>query len=90
LRIKRKNKGLEDQLRVAIADWEAVGRGTARRQDGDAKCLVLGDSVIRNVKTEHIGVYYFSGIRTQELKRAVGNKELGNPDTVLIHVGTNV
>jgi hypothetical protein len=32
---------------------------------------------------------YFPGIITEELKRVGENRELRNPDTVLIHVGTN-
>jgi len=31
----------------------------------------------------------FPGIRTEQLHRVVGNRDLGNPDTVVIHVGTN-
>jgi hypothetical protein len=31
----------------------------------------------------------FPGIRTVQLHRIMENGELGNPDTVLIHVGTN-
>jgi lysophospholipase L1-like esterase len=87
--LKRKNKGLEDQLREAIIACEAGRRGTARRQDGGGKCLVLGDSVLRHVKTEHISVQCSPGIRTEQLKRVVENRDLGNPDTVLIHIGAN-
>ena len=61
---------------------------------GDRKggeCLVLGDSIIWNVGTECTGmkVECFPGIRTEQLHRAIENRDLGNPDTVLIHVGTN-
>jgi len=31
----------------------------------------------------------FPGIRTVQLHRVMENRELGNPDTLLIHVGTN-
>ena len=31
----------------------------------------------------------FLGIRTVQLHRVMENRELGNPDTVLIHVGAN-
>jgi hypothetical protein len=55
------------------------------------KRLVLGDSIVRNVGTEHSNmmVECFLGIRNEQLHRAVENRDLGNPDTVLIHVGTN-
>jgi hypothetical protein len=49
---------------------------------------VLGDSVIPNVKTEHMSAQCFPGIRNEELKRIVENRELGNPETILIHNGT--
>jgi hypothetical protein len=63
--LKRKNKGLEGQLREAASGCESVQPDTARRQDGREKCLVLGDSLIRNVKTEHMGVQDFPGIRAE-------------------------
>jgi hypothetical protein len=31
----------------------------------------------------------FPGIRTEQLQRAIERRELGSPDTVVIHVGTN-
>jgi lysophospholipase L1-like esterase len=74
---------------LAVAGCEAGRRDAGRGQDGGAKCLLLDDSVIRNVKTEYVSVQYFPGIRTEELKKVVENGELGNPDTVLIHIGTN-
>jgi hypothetical protein len=48
----------------------------------------LGDSIIRNVETEHIRVDCFSGIRVEQLQRVLGNRDLGSPDTVAIQ-GTN-
>ena len=61
---------------------------------GDRKggeCLVLGDSIICNVGSEclRVKVECFLGIRTQHLHTVIENKDLGNPDTVVIHVGTN-
>jgi len=61
---------------------------------GDRKCgecLVLGDSIIRNVGTEFsdMKVECFPGIRTEQLHGVIENRDLGNPDTVFIHVGTN-
>jgi len=55
------------------------------------KCLVLGDSIVRNVKAEkpNMRVECFPGIRTDQLRRVMENKNLGYSDTVVIHVGTN-
>ena len=55
------------------------------------RCLVLGDLVIWNVGTEHrnMVVKCFPWIRTNQLHIVVVNRYLGNPDTVVIHVGTN-
>jgi hypothetical protein len=54
------------------------------------KCLVLGDSMVENVGKEYSNTTgeCILGIRT-ELQRVMENKELGNPDTAVIHVGTN-
>lgn len=81
--LKRKNSALEDQLRGAVA------RGDTVQRQHDAECLVLGDSIIRNVEAEHMMVQCFPGIRTEQLQRVMENRELGSPDTVVIHVGTN-
>ena len=61
---------------------------------GDRKggeCLVLGDSIICNVGSEclYMKVECFLGIRLEQLHRVTENRDLGNPDTVVIHVGTN-
>jgi hypothetical protein len=87
--LKRKNKGLEEQLRGAVAGYEAGRRDTVRRQHESAECLVLGDSIIRNVESEHVRVQCFPGTRTEQLKRVTENTDLGSHDTVAIHVGTN-
>jgi hypothetical protein len=29
------------------------------------------------------------GVRTEQLRRVMGNRDMGSPDTVVIHVGTN-
>ncbi|XP_033610805.1 uncharacterized protein LOC117282983 [Cryptotermes secundus] len=81
--LKRKNSALEDQLRGAVA------RGDTVQRQQDAECLVLGDSIIRNVEAEHMRVRCFPGIRTKQLQRVIDNRDLGRPDTVVIHVGTN-
>jgi hypothetical protein len=55
------------------------------------KCLVLGDSIVRNVGTEkpNMGVECFPDIRADQQRRVMENRNLGYSDTVVIHVGTN-
>jgi hypothetical protein len=36
-----------------------------------------------------IKVGCFPGIRTEQLQRVIEKRDLGNPDAVVIHVGTN-
>ena len=56
-----------------------------------AKCLVVGDSMLRNEGAEHADMMAecFPGIKTEQLHRVIEKKGLGSPETVLIHVGTN-
>jgi hypothetical protein len=56
-----------------------------------AKCMVVGDSVVRNVGTEHTDmmVECFPGIKTEQLRRVIKKRDLRCPETVIIHVGTN-
>jgi hypothetical protein len=42
-------QGAEEQLREAVAGYEVGSQDTVRRQDGGARSLVLGDSIIWNV-----------------------------------------
>ena len=55
------------------------------------KCLVLGDSIVRNVGAENsnMKVECFPGIRADQLRRVIENRDLGNSDAVVIQVGTN-
>jgi len=59
------------------------------RNGGD--CLMLGDSIIRNVGTEYSSMKFecFPGIRAGQLHRVTENMDLGIPDTVVIHVDTH-
>jgi len=55
------------------------------------KCLVLGDSIIRNTGAEkpNMRVECFPGIRAYQLRRVMENRDLGYSDAIVIHVGTN-
>jgi lysophospholipase L1-like esterase len=55
-----------------------------------AKCMVVGDSVVRGVGDEHTEmVECFPGIKTEQLHKVIEKRDLGSPETVIIHVGTN-
>jgi lysophospholipase L1-like esterase len=53
--------------------------------------VVVGDSILRNVGTEHadMTVECFPGIITEQLHRLIEKRDLGSPETAIIHVGTN-
>jgi len=89
--LTRKNKAPEEQLRLATVGKEDDRRDTVPDVRKGEECLVQDDSIIRNVGTECTGmkVECFPGIRTEQLHRAIENRDLGNPDRVVIHVGTN-
>jgi hypothetical protein len=86
--LKRKKKRLEEQLRGVVTGGE-VGMRVTRKEQEVGESLVLGDSIIRNVESEHVRVQCFPGIRTEQLHTVVENRDLAGPDTPAIHVGTN-
>ena len=56
----------------------------------------MGDSIVRNVGAgkANMRVECFPSIRSDQLRRVVENRaterrDLGNPEAVVIHVGTN-
>ena len=55
------------------------------------KCLVVGDSIVRNVGAERgdMKVECFPGIKTEQIQRVMEKSNPVSPDTVIIHVGTN-
>jgi len=55
------------------------------------KCVVVGDSLLRNVGAEHADMMMecLPGIKTEQLHRVIERRDLGSPETVIIHVGTN-
>ena len=89
--LTKKNEELEEQLRLVAAGREIGRRDTVQGHLKGGECLVFGDWIIWNVGTEcsDMKVECFSGIRMKQLHRVIGNRDLGSPDTVVIHVGTN-
>jgi len=53
--------------------------------------VVVGDSILRNVGAEcaDMMVECFPGIKTEQLHRVIERRDLGSPETVIIHVGAN-
>jgi len=89
--LTRKNKALEEQLRLATAGRE-IGRQDMVLCDCKVgKCLPLCDSIIWNVGTEFsdLKVECFPGIRTEQPHRVTENRDLGSPHIIVTHVGTN-
>jgi hypothetical protein len=66
-------------------------RDTAPAKEKSAKCMVVGDSVVRGVGAEHtdMSVKCFLGIRTEQLHKVIDKSDTGSPETVIIHVRTN-
>jgi hypothetical protein len=89
--LTRKNKALEEQLRLATAGREVGRRDTVPAGREGGECLVLGDSIVRNVRNEctDMKVECSPGIRTEQLQKVIVKRDLGSPDAVVIHVGTN-
>jgi len=89
--LKRRNKALEEQL-LLVENGKNVGNGdTVSAKPVGEKCLVLGDSIVRNVGTEILDmrVECFPGIRADQFRRVIENRDFGHSDAVVIHVGTN-
>lgn len=93
--LKLRNKALE-QLQMKERGKDEVKLHMGAVKTGREKCLVLGDSIVRNVGAEksNTRVECFPRIRSDQLLRVVEDRatekrDLGNPDAVVIHVGTN-
>jgi hypothetical protein len=58
---------------------------------GETKCIVLGNSIIRNVEVDKsdMEVECFLGIRAEQLRTVMENKVLGCPHTVIMRVEKN-
>jgi hypothetical protein len=89
--LQPRNKALEEQL-LLTENGKNVGKGnTVTVKPVGEKCLVLGDSIVRNFGAgkSDMRIECFPGIRVDQLRRVMENITLGNSDAVLIHEGTN-
>jgi len=85
--LKAINRELEAKLLLA-----GTGKENAMpTKENYTKCMVVGDSIVRNVGTGHtdMTVQCFPGIKTEQLHRVIERSDLGSPETAIIHVGTN-
>jgi hypothetical protein len=75
--LTRKNKALEEQLRLAAAGRQDTVPGHLK----GGECLVLGNSIMQNVGTEcsNMRVECFLGIRMEQLHRVTETTDLGKP-----------
>jgi len=89
--LKLRNKKLEEQLRMAVPGNEIGRQVTVQEHHEGEQCLVVGDSIIRNVGTgqNNMMIECFPEIRTEQLHRVLDKRDLGTPDKVVIQVGTN-
>ena len=82
---------LEEQLQLPENGKNVGSVDTVTVKPVDEKCLVLGDSIIRNCGAEKPNkrVECFPGIRADQLRRVMPNRDFGHSDAVVIRVGTN-
>ena len=86
-----------DELKARSSELEAklllTGAGkieTVSAKQKFTKRMLVSDSMLRNVGAVHAGlmVECFPGIKTVELHRVIDERDLGSPETVIIHVCT--
>ena len=84
--LKARNRELEAKLLMAGTGE----RDTMHTKQNVTKCMVVSDSIVRNVGAEHadMKVDCIPGIKTEQLHRVMEKRGLVSPDTVIIHVGT--
>ena len=89
--LKMENKKLEEQLRLAGTGNDNGRQDTVQNNHKVKQCLVVGDSIIRNVETgqNNMKAACFPGVTAEQLHRVLDSRDLRTPDTVIIDVGTN-
>jgi len=76
---------------LAVNGNDVEKRDTLTARPRREKCLVLGDSIVRNVGADKsdMRVKCYPGIRADQLQRVTQNRDLGCSEAVEIHVRTN-
>jgi hypothetical protein len=82
-----RNRELEAKLQMA----ESGDKDSMPTKQKVVKCMVAGDSLVRNVGAEqaNMKVECFPGIKTEQLHRVMERRELDSAETLIIRVGTN-
>jgi len=85
--LKARNRELEAKVLMAGNGK----RDTMLAHPDVTKCMVVGDSILRNAGVEHAKMYVecFPGIKTEQLHSVIETNELSNPETIIIHVGAD-
>jgi hypothetical protein len=85
--LRARNSELEEKLLLVGAGK----RNPVPAKQTSAKCMVIGDSIVRGVEADHtdMKVECLPGIRTEQLHKVIERRDLGSPETVIIHVGSN-
>ena len=89
--LTKRNRSLEEKLNRITEGKEATNVDKTRKSQEANELLVLGDSIVRNVGNgcTDVKIGCFPGIRAEQLQRVIEKRDFGNPNTVIIHVGTN-
>ncbi|KAK7874572.1 hypothetical protein R5R35_013142 [Gryllus longicercus] len=88
------NGALQEELfkhKLSTRNENTVREGIrSATKESEVECLILGDSTIRHVETDHMAfrVECFPGIRAEQLKPIIEAGQFGNPQYVILHVGT--
>jgi len=85
--LKARNRGREAKLLMAVAGK----RDSVPAKQKVTTCMVVGDSMLRNVGAEHedMIVECFPWIKTEQPHRVTEKRDLGIPETVTIQADTN-
>ena len=67
--LKARNREFEEKLILAVAE---------KRDTVSAKCMVVGDSVLRNMGADHADmmVQFFPGFKTEQLHKMIEKKRI--------------
>lgn len=89
--LKLMNRKLKEQLGLSATGNEIGRQDDVQVQHECEQCLVVGDSIVKNVGTgqNSMMVECFPGTRTEQLHRVLDDRYPGTTGTVVIHVGTD-
>jgi hypothetical protein len=76
-------KARKRELEAKLLPAGTGERVTVPAKQNVSKCMVVADSIVRNVGVEHTDmmVECFPGVKTQQLHRVLEKMDLGSPET---------